>query len=126
MCSIWFEQYQSWEPFDLNLVNLIGSRVELGNPCDWVVGIGLSQLLPSWFHPVAVTTSWGIEHHESIVLAICCKIMEVFTNNSKERTIVNFRGILALIGFLSLARQHILSKLLKSFNGHLIKLYLVK
>ena len=60
ICAL-LEQFNGWEALDLDLFELVGGGVHLGDDDALMVLVFLSQFVPDWSKLLAMSTPWSIE-----------------------------------------------------------------
>merc|ERR1711915_480878 len=119
------EQFDSWEALDLDLLQLIGGGVHLGDDNALGVLVFFSQFVPDWSKLFAVSTPWSIKFNEDILLGVHRNFVEVLSNEDLDSLLVPILGnLLRHQVLLQLALKEVSNEGLDIVSVELIILWL--
>jgi hypothetical protein len=79
----WVED-ESWVSSNVDALSLVGGGIELTNNHVGVVLVEFGELIPDWEKLLAVSTPWGVELNEDILILVKSNLSEVLSNDNLD------------------------------------------
>merc|ERR1719392_116936 len=107
------------ESLNLDLLQLIGGGVHLGNDDALVILVFLSEFVPNWSQLLAMSAPWSIEFNKDILFCVHGNLVEVLAHQNLDSFLVPIlRNLLGHEVLLQVSSQEVGDKLLNVGGIH--------